>query len=107
MTIRSKKIQQSEYFKKYLEKLHPYSQFNVTRSTDTPHQEQKTCDTKIVVPEPSCQTDASHLYYTLQRPPDCLSAELLAKQKGKKWDQTTDMEHSKTNKGQYTWCIYR
>ena len=59
------------------------------------------------MPEPSCQTDASHLYYTLQRPPDCLSAELLAKQKGKKWDQTTDMEHSKTNKGQYTWCMMR
>ena len=99
MTIRSKKIQQSENFKKYLEKLHQHFQFNVTQTTDTPHQEQKAYDRKIVAPEPSYQRDTPHLYHTLQRPPDCLSTELLAKQKRKKWDQRTDMEDRKRNKG--------
>ncbi|PWA98268.1 hypothetical protein CTI12_AA021570 [Artemisia annua] len=104
MTIRSKKLQQSQHFKTYLKAPQSHSQFSVTPTTDIPHQEQTTCGGKIVVPESFPQVHASHLDYTLQRPPDSFSAELLTKEKGKGWTQTTDIltkPDNKTNEGPF------
>ncbi|PWA69687.1 nucleic acid-binding, OB-fold protein [Artemisia annua] len=104
MSIRSKRFNQSEHFKTYLERRQPYSQISATPAVDVFHQRQPTCPQKIGVPEPFPRCDGLHFDYTLQRPPDNLSSQLLAKEKGKESNERNDVlmdQQNKINQGPF------